>query len=177
MRNFLFALIAVTTVSLAWAVDSGPKAEEKVADLEVFAATGVHENKEINAVKERGEKPTVYLFVNADKFSRPMARYLRELDTKIAETADKAEVVITWVSGDYEKNKEYLPKVNTSLKFGHSMLCVFKGDEPKGWAINSDAHLTSVVVVKGKVVKSFAYVSVNDTDVKPVLEELKKATK
>ncbi|MGL6074346.1 MAG: hypothetical protein ACRC8S_09310 [Fimbriiglobus sp.] len=177
LRIVWLAVALWVGLSSAWAVDSGPKAGEAVAELDVFAVIGTIENKQVNYTKERAEKPTVYLFVQADKFSRPMSRFLRELDSKIAETADKAESVATWVGGDFEKNKEYLPKANMSLKFSNSALCAFKGDEPKGWALNSDAHLTAVVVVKGKVVKSFAYVSVNDTDVKAVLEELKKATK
>ena len=41
--------------------------------------------------------------------------------------------------------------------------------------IDPDAHLTVVVAHKGKVVKSFAFVSVNETDVRGVVAELKKA--
>ena len=44
-----------------------------------------------------------------------------------------------------------------------------------GWAINGDTHITAVVVHKGKVAKSFAYVSVNEKDVREVMAELKKA--
>ena len=46
---------------------------------------------------------------------------------------------------------------------------------PNNWGVNADAHLTVVVAHKGKVAKSFALTSVNETDVKPVLDELKKA--
>ena len=56
---------------------------------------------------------------------------------------------------------------------------MFNGDAngPNGWGVYSAAHLTAVVVVGGKVVKSFAYESVNDTDAKDVIESLTKAIK
>ncbi len=46
---------------------------------------------------------------------------------------------------------------------------------PAGCGINADAHLTAVVAHKGKVVKSIAFVSVAETDVRPVMASLKKA--
>ena len=66
-----------------------------------------------------------------------------------------------------------------SLKFENTSLGVFEGEKsgPNNWAINSDVHLTVVIANKGKVVKTFALTSVNETDAKPVLEELKKAVK
>ena len=79
----------------------------------------------------------------------------------------------------FDKHKEYLPKINMSLKFEKTSLTAFDGEKsgPKDWGINPDAHLTVVVVNKGKVVKSFAFTTVNETDVRPVMAELKKAMK
>src|SRR5260221_696261 len=79
----------------------------------------------------------------------------------------------------FDKHKEYLPKIATALSFEKTQLAAFDGAKsgPDGWAINGDTHVTAVVVNKGKVAKSFAFVSVNDTDVKGVIEELKKAMK
>jgi hypothetical protein len=59
------------------------------------------------------------------------------------------------------------------LKFDKTSLAVV-GDKsgPNGWGVNPDAHLTVVVANKGKVVKSFAYTSVNESDVRSVLAEL-----
>jgi hypothetical protein len=88
--------------------------------------------------------------------------------------------VAVWL-GDkaFEKHKEYLPRFQTSMKLEKTSLAAFDGDAggPNGWGVNPDSHLTVVVANKGKVAKSFALVSVNETDVKPVLEELKKAAK
>ena len=160
-------------------VESGPKAGEKMAELKAFAVAGTIENKEVEYAKERGEAPTMYLFVNAEKFSRPMNRFMKTLDGKLAGIDDKAYAVAVWLTGDTDKTKEFLPKVQQSVQYEHTALAVVPGEVagPKGWAINTDAHLTVVIVVAGKVVKSFAYESVNETDVKDVEEALKKAVK
>jgi hypothetical protein len=158
-------------------VESGPKAGEKVGPLKVFAVTGPVEGKEVNYAAERKDAPTVYLFVNAEKFSRPMARFLKTLDGKLGDVSDDAEAVAVWVGGDAGKNKEYLPRAQTSLKFDKTALTAFAGGAggPNGWGVNNDAHLTVVLANKGKVVKSFAFVSVNATDVRPVLAAFRKA--
>jgi hypothetical protein len=103
---------------------------------------------------------------------------MKTLDGKVKEADEKAAVVAVWL-GDkaFDKHKEYLPRINMSLKFENTSLAAFDGEKggPNGWGINPDAHLTAIVVKGGKVVKSFAYTSVNDTDVPAVLKELKGA--
>ena len=82
-----------------------------------------------------------------------------------------------FLTTDTDKYKEYLPKIQMSVKYENTALAVL-GDTsgPKGWGINPDAHLTVVVVsADGKVAKAFAYETVNGTDVKAVEEALKKA--
>jgi hypothetical protein len=56
---------------------------------------------------------------------------------------------------------------------------VFPGDKagPKGWGVNPDSHLTVVLASGGKVVATFGYQSVNETDVPKVKEALAKAVK
>jgi hypothetical protein len=82
--------------------------------------------------------------------------------------------VAVWLTDDADKSKEYLPKI--AQYFKGAVLSVFGGTAgPKDWAINPDAHLTAVVAHKGKVVKSFGYVSLNETDVPAVVKTLKKA--
>ncbi len=180
MIRSLGILAVVCYVPFAFAdVESGPKAGEKGSELKVFSVSGTIENKEVDYAKERGDAPTVYMFVNAEKFGRPMNQFMKTLDKKLPGIDEKAMGVAIWLSGDTDKAKEFLPKVQTSVKYENTALTVFPGEVagPKGWAINPDAHLTVVVVVAGKVVKSFAYDTVNDTDVKNVEEALKKALK
>ena len=160
-------------------VESGPKAGEKVPALKAFGVVGTVESKEAEFAADRKDDPTVYLFVQTEHWSRPMARFMKTLDGEIGKADEKAAAVAVWVGekAAFEKNKEYLPRAQTSLRFERTSLAAFDGEKggPEGWAINPDAHLTVVVAHKGKVVKSFALTSVNETDVRPVLAELKKA--
>jgi hypothetical protein len=165
-------------------VESGPKAGDKVPALKAFGVVGTVEGKEADFAAERKDAPTIYIFVQAEEGGipvggRPAARFMKVLDTEIAKI-DGAAAVAVWL-GDkaFDKHKEYLPKINKSLSFEKTALAAFDGDKsgPKDWGVNPDAHLTVVVAHKGKVVKSFAFTSVNETDVRPVMAELKKAMK
>ena len=75
---------------------------------------------------------------------------------------------------DEPATKERLPKIQESVNYATTALCSFKGNDPKDWNVNSDAHLTVVVAAKGKVVARFAYKSVNDTDAPNVVKALTK---
>jgi len=186
MRTVL-ALVGVGLLAATAAradVESGPKAGEKIPALKAFGVVGSVENKEADFAAARKDAPTVYVFVAAEGGGipvggRPAARFMKTLDGAVAKT-EGAAVVAVWL-GDkaFDKHKEYLPRINMSLKFEHTSLAAFDGEKsgPKDWGINPDAHLTVVVVHKGKVVKSFPFTTVNETDVKPVVEELKKAMK
>jgi hypothetical protein len=165
-------------------VESGPKAGEKVAELKVYGVVGAVESKEADFAAERKEAPTIYIFVSAQEGGipvggRPAARFIKVLDGEIAKI-DGAAVVAVWL-GDkaFEKHKEYLPRINMSLKLEKTSLAAFDGEKsgPNNWGINPDAHLTVVVANKGKVVKSFPFTTVNETDVRPVLAELKNSMK
>jgi hypothetical protein len=164
-------------------VESGPKAGDKVPALKVFGVVGTVEGKEADFAADRKDKPTIYIFVQCEEGGlpvggRPAARFMKVLDTEIGKV-DGPVVVAVWL-GDkaFDKHKEYLPKINKSLSFEKTSLTAFDGEKsgPKDWGINPDAHLTVVVANKGKVVKSFPFTTVNETDVRPVLAELKKAT-
>ena len=117
----------------------------------------------------------IYVFVQAKEGGipeggRPAARFLKVLDEQVAKI-DDALVVAVWLGEkSFEKHKDYLPKINMSLKFEKTSLAAFDGEKsgPNNWAVNSDSHLTVVVANKGKVVKSFPFTSVNETDVRPV---------
>jgi hypothetical protein len=163
-------------------VESGPKAGEQVPALKAFGVVGAVENKEADFAADRKDAPTVYLFVQAEAGGipvggRPLARFMKTLDGEVGKV-DGATAVAVWLGEKaFDQHKDYLPKINKSLTFEHTSLAAFDGDKsgPNGWGINPDAHLTVVVVNKGKVAKSFALTSVNETDVKPVVAELKKA--
>lgn len=171
------ALFAISSVACRADVESGPKADEKVGELKVSVVVGEKEGKDLDLAADRKDAPTVYLFVNAEKFGRPMARFMKKVDEKIGDVNDKAEAAVVIVGGDVTMWKDRLPKIQMSLKFAKTSMSVFDGAEPKGWALNTNAHITAVVAVKGKVVKSFAFVSVNEKDEEAVMEALTKAVK
>lgn len=160
-------------------VESGPKPGEKVPALKVFDVTGPSAGKELDYAAERKDKPTVYLFVQADHWSRPMARFLRELDKAAGEIGGETYFVAVWLTEEPRKTKEYLPRAQTSLNLQHTAFTFYPKDKfgPGEWGINSDAHLTAVVATRGKVAARFGHVSVNETVVPEVTDALKKALK
>jgi hypothetical protein len=155
---------------------SGPKPGTPVEPLPVFAATGDQAGKTIDLAAERKERPTVYLFVQSEHWSRPLARFIKVLDQELADAPEGSSAVVVWLSDDAAKGKEYLPVAQNSLNLIRTPLTVFEGSRfgPNGWAVNVDAFLTAVVVKDGKVAGSFGYISADEGDVPTTLELLKK---
>ena len=157
-------------------VESGPSPGDSVEPLKVYAVTGEVEGKEVDYAKLRGKKPSVYVFIQAEHWSRPMARFLRKID-EAAQNIDGAYVVAVWLTEDEQQTKEYLPRAQGSLKLQSTALTLYPDAEagPDGWGINQQAYLTAVVANGAKVVESFGYVSVNETVAPDVEKALKKA--
>src|SRR5712692_6568668 len=141
--------------SFAWAQDlsSGPDQGKKVPPLKVFDATGLNKGKEVDYAAERKQRPTIYILIQAEKWDRPMARFLRKLDEALQKEEEDSSVVSVWLTDNPDKTKEYLPVAQQSLQFQKTTLTCFTGEKagPKDWNINADAHLTAVVTTKGKV--------------------------
>lgn len=158
-------------------VESGPEIGSEVASLPVDAITGEVAEQSVDYKDQRGKHPTIYAFIPQEKWSRPTARFLRELDQKLRDTAAESQVVVVWLTEDVQGAKEYLPRAQMSLRLVDTALTVFDGPAagPDDWAIHDDADLTAVVVNDGKVFASFGFVSVNETVVDDVLAELKKS--
>jgi hypothetical protein len=174
-------LLLVAALALG-ADEPGPKPGAAVPKLPALAVTDKVAEKETDLADERKDEPTVYVFVNADHFKdtnipygRPAHRFVKTLDEKLADVTG-AKAVVVWVGGEAEKNKEYAPKV--AKYYANSVVGVSSADAngPKDWGLTSTSMITAVVAHKGKVVKAWAIDSVNETDVKPVEEALKKAT-
>jgi hypothetical protein len=176
-RRVLLALVLLFPAAARADVTSGPAAGDPVAALKVFAATGAIENQEVDYAAERKEKPTVYILLQYDKLDRPMGRFLKTLDEAVKKDFAGAYVVTVWLAEDKDKAKEHLPRINQSLKFEATAMTVFLGGKegPKDWNVNPDAHVTVVVANQRKVAATFAYLSLNETDVPRVQEALKKA--
>jgi hypothetical protein len=183
MSRYTLAAVLAFAGGVALAADEpGPKAGAAVPKLPALAVAEKVAEKETDLAGERKDDPTVYVFVNADhfkdsnaQFSRPAHRFVKTLDEKIGDVTG-AKVVAVWVGGDGDKNKEFVPKV--SKYYANTVLGVSSadGNGPKDWGLTSTSMVTVVLANKGKVVKAWALESVNETDVKPVEEALKKAT-
>ena len=172
----LLALLGLVAPAPAQGVSSGPAAGEKVPALKVFDATGENADKDVDYAAERKDKPTVYLFVRADKFDRPMNRFMRALDAAVQKDFPDAYVVAVWLTDDAAKTKELLPRVQQSVVYGATALTCYAGGAggPKGWGVNADAHLTAVLANMGKVAATFGYRSLNETDVPALRDAVKK---
>jgi hypothetical protein len=156
---------------------AGPDVGKQVPKLKVFDATGPNSPNEVDYTDNRKELPTVYVFVQADKWDRPTARFLHTLDEQVSKEDPNAYIVAVWLTGDVDKTKKYLPVAQQSLQLGRTALTCFTEDKngPKDWQIDLGASLSVVIAAKGKVAEVRDYRSINDTVVPEVRDALKKA--
>jgi hypothetical protein len=173
----IIVMLTLAGMVTAADIESGPAPGEKIAALKVHAVIGPIEDKDIDYAAERKEKPTVYVFVQADKFDRPTARYLKELDKVVGVIGKETMVVAVWITGDADASKAYLPRMQQSIRLETTALTVSSDGNtgPNGWSLDDRAHVTTVVAKDGKAAARFAYQSLNETDVPKVEEALKTA--
>lgn len=169
-------------VVCSWAqLKSGPEPGIEITGFSVHVVTGDFAGKDVDFIKEKMDKTTVFLFVSASNWTRPVARYLKTLDDTLSKNPQGSEgvdVVAVWLTDAVDKAKDYLPKAQQSLKLQRTAFAVYPGatQGPNGWGIDTEAHLTTVIVQKGKVQASFGYRSTNETDVPEVLKVLQIKT-
>jgi hypothetical protein len=142
--------------------------------LKVFVATGDQAGQEVDYVAAREGKPTIYAFVQADKWDRPVARFLRTLDEELSKDRKEIALVIVWLTDDVEKGKDYLPRAQESVKLAQGVWTVYPGtkDGPGGWGLNDSLHLTAVIADQGEARAGLGYRSLNETNVPEVLAKL-----
>ena len=170
------AFVLAPAMALAADIDSGPKEGEKTPALKVSAVVGDHEGKDVDYVAERKGKPTIYIFVQADKFDRPIARYIKELDKVVGDVGKDTAIVAVWLNDDKDASKTYLPRMQKSIQLGYTALTVSVDGKtgPNDWVINDRAFVTTIVANDNKVAARFSYQSVNETDVADVATAVKK---
>jgi hypothetical protein len=172
------ALIVLLAASQAAAqLNSGPDVGSNIPPLRAAVVTGDNAGQELDVAQRRGAMPTVYIFIQADKWDRPVARFLRTLDDELRKNRTDVAAVATWLTDDVEGAKDYLPKAQQSLQLSQTSLAVFAGDKngPPGWGINTSAHLTAVIATDSRVIASFAYRSLNETNAPELLAKLPSA--
>ena len=112
----LLGSLALASSLRAQDVKSGPDKGAKVAALSVYDATGMYKDKTVDYAAERKDRPTVYLLIQADKFDRPMNRFMKTLDQKVKKDHEGVYVVAVWLTEDLDKTKELLPRVQQSVQ-------------------------------------------------------------
>jgi hypothetical protein len=172
-----FACVVASGIAADWARADGPEVGKAVPALKIQAMTSDGNFEEADGATAAAGKPVVYLLVQHSKWDRPIARFLKVLDDKIRDNSATAVAYGVFLSSVVEQVKEYLPKVNQSLKFQHMTLGSYTDDGtgPADWNVSGDAGLTVAVAYQGKITATFSYVSTNETDVPAVLEAVKKA--
>ncbi|MBM3830896.1 MAG: hypothetical protein FJ406_10220 [Verrucomicrobia bacterium] len=161
------------------AIESGPAVDSTLPELKADAATGEDAGKRVTFTTTRKGKPTVYVFVRGDKFDRPIGRYLKNLDKALTELGKNTHVVAVWLTDDVDKTREYLPKVQQSIKLEATTFAFYAEgkDGPNAWAINDRAFVTTIVTDGTKVKARFAEQSLNETNVPEVTAALKPLVK
>jgi len=167
------AILLIPSLLLAQ-TNSGPSTGSKIEPLKVFAVTGDDAGQELDFAAKHAGKPTAFIFIQADKWDRPLARFLKVLDQELDKDRRDVAVIAVWLTSDVEKTKEYLPRAQESIKLSQTVLAVYPGDKngPQGWSINPGAHLTAIVAGDNRVIATFGFRSVNDLDVPNVLAKL-----
>ena len=178
LRSFVtFACVFLVAPALAQDISSGPTKGDKAPTLKVFDVTGMHKDKDVDYAAERKDRPTVYAFVQADQFDRPINRFMKTLDGTLKDDNKDAYVVAVMLTEKPDDTKAQLARVQMSVQYENTALTCFTGDKegPKEWTLNSMADVTVIVANKGKVTATFGYNSINETDVPKVREALKNA--
>lgn len=169
----------VPLLLLTLATINSTAAADPLKPFKVFVAAGNNAGTEVDIVAQRKEATTIYLFVGASNWARPVAGYIRKFDKEVATGvpgAEGAAIVVVWLSDEPAKGKEYLPKAQMSLNLSRTDWTVFEGQKagPDGWNVDIASALTTVIVRGNKEVGRLQYKSVNELDVPEAIKLLKQ---
>src|SRR5690349_19894673 len=88
-------------------LEPGLAAGTAVPALKLVAATGNSAGKDIDFAAERKALPTYYVFIQADTWDRPVARFLKGLEEVAGKAGGDCEIIVVWLTDSVEKGKEY----------------------------------------------------------------------
>ena len=178
MRTPIVGLVALLVASIASAesAPSGPKPGAPAPVFKAFDATGEHEGEVADFGGDARKTPIVYVFIQAEKWDRPTARYLKKLDEAVAALGEDHAIVAVWLTDDQPRTREYLPVASNALQLSRTTFAAFDGDRfgPRDWALDGENRLTAIAVRDGKVVAGRGYRLINETDVAEILKSIKK---
>lgn len=155
---------------------AGPEVGKPIPELKLAQIHGEHAGKEVDARELAKTPSTIFVTVRKDKWDRPVARVLKQLDEAVAKQDSKAQIVIVWVSKDADHAKEYLPKAQQSLKLSASSWNHYSGEvyDAAGWQLSGDGPLNIIIVKAGKAHWGRAFATVNEKIVGKVTEAMAK---
>ncbi|MFT3882372.1 MAG: hypothetical protein QM703_22315 [Gemmatales bacterium] len=158
---------------------AGPELNKPIPSLKTLQIVGDQADKEIDWKETAKTKPTLIVFVRCDKWDRPVARVLKQLDDALVAARNDlpdTHIAFVWISKDGERAREYLPKVQQSLKMQASSWNHFNGEvyDATGWQLSGDGALNIVLVKDNKAVWGRAYSTMQESIAKQVMMELKR---
>ena len=155
-------------------VSTGTPVGKTVPLLEAMVCVGENDGQKVELTAKSGKNPTLYFFIQAEHWDRPVARLLRELDQNIKSGVTDGTLVAVWLSNnEVERFREHLPRVQQSLKLAMTIYTVWPGDPfgPPAWAINRDDHVTIITAKDGKTLGRYSFKSTNEGDAKRILKD------
>jgi hypothetical protein len=165
--SMLMLLIVLGAADEGTAV--GPEVGKQVPSLKTVQIAGEQRGKEVNWKQESKDKPTIFIFIRSDKWDRPLARVLRLVDESVAQDRQNAspgaQVALIWVTKDVDKAKEYLPRVQQSIKLQASNWNVFEGElyDVEGWVLSGDSTINVIIAKENKIAWGRAFQNVSDS--------------
>lgn len=108
-------MMLVALVMVVLAADPGPKVGSVAPALKVRA---VATDAVVDLMADRKGSPTVVVLVRSEKFNRPLARGLKELDRESFRKNPDARVLMVFLAKDTGMWRDRLVLVNKSLQPG-----------------------------------------------------------
>jgi hypothetical protein len=175
---FTFSLLLLFTGFDDKEIIAGPELNKPIPGLKTLQIVGDLAEKEIDWKETTKTKPTLIVFVRSDKWDRPVARVLKQLDNALVaarKDLPDAHLAIVWISKDGERAKEYLPKVQQSIKMQVSSWNHFNGEvyDASGWQLSGDGALNIVLVKDNKAVWGRAFSTMQESISNQTMMELK----
>ena len=155
------SLLVLLSNSL-WAEDekvfSGPQVGEKLTSFTSVGAYDKLANKEIDVMKDAGDKPVMIIFVH--KITRPahgLTRGITGYAKKLSEKGLKTYVI--WLTEDRTKTEAFLKRAKKSLNYQVPVAISKDGLEgPGAYGLNRKMTMTVLLGQKKKVTANFALI-------------------
>ncbi|MEE3220681.1 MAG: hypothetical protein VX257_10475, partial [Planctomycetota bacterium] len=101
----IFCTLVVASSHAALAIESGPDAGAAVPALKVHVLSDDDSYAENDVTADRADKISVYAFVQATEWARPMARFLRGVDELVTAAGNDARMTAVWLTDDQDQSR------------------------------------------------------------------------